>query len=566
MLGDVPISSPDTGNFDLSLIPLEALDGFEVFRGGSPAWLNDGAVGGVLRLLPRTYKQNEVGARATAGSFGSWRANLYGAAASEKVQLFATAGAAGARNDYPYFDDVTPIDPTDGEERLRKNADFLEGFGFSNMSIETSDASKLDVVFLGVGRDRGLPGPGASPALRARSKTTRLIGTASWVQEERGAHPYRLQVAANYDYGRNRFDNQNRELASRVAQLTNDQTHSVFGRAAASVLALPWFEVTTIASARYQAFDPENELTSGERPPASDRLSAAGTIETRFFGDLGQVGLELRPSIRFGWSRARIRQAGPGEPIPPPTSDFQPTYRLGAAISPLEWLSFRASVSSGFKLPSLLQIFGNRSTVTASPELVPERSLSVDGAVTARGHSGVLSGYASLGAFVSSIDNMIRLRTTSDFKIKYQNIASGRTRGVELEFRGGITQHFFLTGEVTWTDAIDETLDKQLPGQPRWVALFQPEVHSGTLSKTVSDIMGFLQISYVGQSYNDPANLVVLRARTELALGAGVDLFEGRLGMSFRVDDLLDVRGVDLLSYPLPGRRYSGRLSVRHSW
>ena len=63
MLGDVPLSSPDTGSFDLSLVPLEALDGFEVFRGGAPAWLNEGAVGGVLRLLPRTYKENEVGGR-----------------------------------------------------------------------------------------------------------------------------------------------------------------------------------------------------------------------------------------------------------------------------------------------------------------------------------------------------------------------------------------------------------------------------------------------------------------------------------------------------------------------
>jgi outer membrane receptor protein involved in Fe transport len=78
--------------------------------------------------------------------------------------------------------------------------------------------------------------------------------------------------------------------------------------------------------------------------------------------------------------------------------------------------------------------------------------------------------------------------------------------------------------------------------------------------------MGFFQVLYVGKSYNDPANLVEIRARTVLATGVGVDLFEGRLGLSFRVDDLLDVRGVDLLNFPLPGRRYTGRLSYRHAW
>ena len=78
--------------------------------------------------------------------------------------------------------------------------------------------------------------------------------------------------------------------------------------------------------------------------------------------------------------------------------------------------------------------------------------------------------------------------------------------------------------------------------------------------------MGFFRVLYVGQSYADPANLVVLTARTELGAGVGVDMFESRLGLSFRVDDLADVRGQDLLGFPLPGRRFTGRLSVRHTW
>jgi hypothetical protein len=82
----------------------------------------------------------------------------------------------------------------------------------------------------------------------------------------------------------------------------------------------------------------------------------------------------------------------------------------------------------------------------------------------------------------------------------------------------------------------------------------------------VSDIMAFFQVSYIGRSYADPANLVEIRARTVLATGCGVDLFEGSLGLSFRVDDLLDVRGDDLLGFPLPGRRYTGRLSYRYAW
>jgi outer membrane receptor protein involved in Fe transport len=190
----------------------------------------------------------------------------------------------------------------------------------------------------------------------------------------------------------------------------------------------------------------------------------------------------------------------------------------------------------------------------------------VDGAVTARGQTGVLSGYASVGAFAGWIDDMIRFRRTSQSQIKYENIASGRTRGVEVEIRSGLTRHFVLLGDATWTQAIDEATGNQLPGQPEWVAFAQPEAHSGELSKVVTDVMGFFRVLYVGKSFADPANLVPLEARTELAVGIGAELFESLLGLSFRVDDLLDVRGQDLLGFPLPGRRFTGRLSIRHTW
>ncbi|MBT8452527.1 MAG: TonB-dependent receptor [Deltaproteobacteria bacterium] len=566
MLGDVPISSPDTGSFDLSLVPLEAIEGFEVFRGGTPAWLNEGAIGGVLRLRPRVYEETEVGARLTGGSFGDWRANVFGAAASDKISFFGTAGGAGARNDYPYRDDnATLFDPSDDVERQRQNADFLEGFGFSNIRIETSESSHLNLVFLGLGRERGEPGLGATPALQARNKTTRLIGSASWLHEKDGKHPYRLQVMANYDYGRNRLSDALGELGRGGPRRTDDQTHTVFGRVAASVLAVPWLEVTTIGTARYQAYDPNNELSSA-RQPASDRLTAAGTLETRLFGDFGKLGLELRSSVRLAWTRIAIREVPLVGESPGESSKLLPTFRVAGAISPVEWLAFRGSISSGFKLPSLLQLFGNRTNVEGNPDLVQERSLAYDGAVTLRGNTKRVSGYASVGAFLTHLDDAIRFRRTSASTFKAENIGGARNRGVEVELRGGVTQHFLLQSEVTWTQAIDKANGNQLPVQPEWVAYVQPEVHSGTLSKRVSDIFGFFQLAYVGKAYEDPANLVEISARTVLAAGVGVLLFEGRLGLGFRVDDLIDVRGQDLVGYPLPGRRYSGRVSYRHAW
>ena len=93
-----------------------------------------------------------------------------------------------------------------------------------------------------------------------------------------------------------------------------------------------------------------------------------------------------------------------------------------------------------------------------------------------------------------------RLRLT----FKAENIGGARSRGVEVELRGGVTEHFILQSEATWTQAIDKATGNQLPVQPEWVAFAQPEAHSGTLSKWVSDIMAFFQVSYVGKTYDDP--------------------------------------------------------------
>ncbi|MEM8609200.1 MAG: TonB-dependent receptor [Myxococcota bacterium] len=567
LLGDVPISNPDTGAFDLSLIPPEALDELQVWRGGTPAWLNQGAIGGVLRLIPRQYETNEVGARVSAGSFASWRTNAYGAYAGDKVRFFGTAGAAGARNDFPYQDvGNTPLDPTDDGELRRENADFVEGLGYASLNADTSDKSTLDVTFLGLGRDRGEPGPASSPVLSADERTTRLIGSMSWLQQDDGEFPYRLQVLASYDYWQNRFSDPFGRVGTNAPKLTDDRNHSVFGRVAAAVDVQPWLELTTIASARYYLRAPFDELAP-EQDPDSDRLTFSGTVETNFHGKLGNVLFELRPSVLLTWTRSMLREIdNSGAELANESKQFLPTYRVGAAIAPLSWLSFRGSVSSGFRLPTVLELFGNQGVVQSNPSLVPERSLSYDAAITARGRTGILHGYASVGFFLSNLTDQIRFRRTSQFTIIFENIDSGRARGIEAEVRAGLTEHFLLFGELTWTQARDNTTGTQLPGQPELVAFARPEAHSGELSDVVSDLLAFVEVYYIGNFFPNPGGLAVIPGWTTVSVGLGALLFQSHLGLGFRADDLFDVRGEDLLGYPLPGRRFSGRVSVRHEW
>ena len=440
MLGDVPISSPDTGAFDLSMVPLEAVDGFEVFRGGTPAWLNDGAVGGVLRFQPRTYKETEVGVRATGGSFGSWRANLFGAASGEKVQFFGTAGGAGAQNDYPYLVDNGTL----SRPQRRRRASSARTQTSSRVSAIRNHASSRPAtraistwfswVWGGTAVSRV---QASSPALQARTKTSRLIGSASWLQEKDGAHPYRLQVAANYDYGRNRLTDALAELGNGGPRRTDDQTHAIFGRVAGTGA------VHALARGHGDRLRP----LSGVRPTRTSFL-VEPRPRVRPVVRGGHAGDPFFRGARQGRTRAASERSlgldpccdsersarWPNRRASRPT--FLPTYRVGGAISPLEWLAFRGSVSSGYKLPSLLQLFGNRTNVEGNPELVPgafgrlrrcrDRSRSLAGAQWVR-----------VGRRVS--DPPRRRDSVSQdltFTFKAENIGGARSRGVEVEFRG----------------------------------------------------------------------------------------------------------------------------------
>ena len=336
-----------------------------------------------------------------------------------------------------------------------------------------------------------------------------------------GEFPYRLQVMASYDYWRNRLSDPFGRIGTNLPKSTDDRNHSVFGRVASAVELRDWLELTTIASGRYYARKPFDELAL-RQDPDSERLTLSGTVETNFHGRVGNALFELRPSVLVSWTRASVRRFNDfGVEQSTDSNQVLPTFRVAGVVSPIDWLAVRGSVSSGFRLPTVLELFGNQGTIRGNPELIAESSVAYDAAVIAQGRAGVFSGYASVGFFLNNIDNQIRFRRTSQFTIIFENISSGRSLGVESEVRANITEHFALFGELTWTQTRDNTTGNQLPGQPQLVAFVRPEVHSGELSRAVSDLLAFFegdahrrQLCRAGEPHRDSgANSDVGRAR-----------------------------------------------------
>jgi len=70
-------------------------------------------------------------------------------------------------------------------------------------------------------------------------------------------------------------------------------------------------------------------------------------------------------------------------------------------------------------------------------------------------------------------------------------------------------------------------------------------------------------VTYVGQSAADPANTTLIPSRTVLGCGVALRLRARRAVLAFSASDLADVRGQDLLGFPLPGRTLQLTLTLR---
>ena len=554
MIGDLPVSGPDGGGLDLGILPLAAFGALEVYRGGAPAWLGEGAIGGVIRLVPHAAPDTHAGSTFTLGAFGTWEARAHSAVRLRDGSFFGAVGTDGSAGDFRFLDDGgTRFDNADDREVKRQNAETLGGHVLLHAQLRLGPGN-LDTFGLWIAREGGVPGPASSPALAASRSLTRYLGAVAYTIGDDAPGHVRLQLLAGAGYDRSRFWDRFAEIGT-GRQGTDDRAHRILGRVAASWR--PWRPValTLVTSARRDVFDPDDAYGTTVQQPSS-RETLAATSELVLRHRAGNIALELRPSVRIEWSGASLSgqlrsAAGATTTLRPEV--IAPTYRVGALIAPFHWLTVSASIASGTRLPSLLELFGNRSTLLSSLDLRPERSLSIDGGVVVRKRIGQVRIRAELRGFSLVVDDLVRYRRTAQFTAVAQNIDRGTMRGIEFGLSGQATRFFKLSGALTRLSTADE-LNRELPMRPPLQVFARVDARTAELAADCLEFSVFGSVEHVAANAVDPANLVVVGERTWVDIGAGVSLPAG-FSLSLSVRDLFDVRGQDLLGFPLPGRR-----------
>ncbi|MCG8554722.1 MAG: TonB-dependent receptor [Proteobacteria bacterium] len=558
LFGMAPLNTPDTGAFDLSTLPLSALGSVEIYRGGAPVWLGGGAIGGLVRFVPRPGSDRLARVDAGLGSFGLRQ--LLGTAAvagsgSTRPSLLWHVGVSGARNDYPYVDDgQTRFVTADDVELRQRNGQVAAGHGLVHAALGAL-GGRVELTLAGFGRASGIPGPLAAPTLRIRQQLLRTLGSLSYEREtldRLGQRESRFQLVVAAAHQTNRFTDRFAELGTSKTVASNDRWLHGYVRAAASLRLASFLEVTGIGSFAREGLDPHDALAFLAPPRPSRRNVEIVALETRWLGRVAGKRVELRPSMRLQWSQAAIEARTSFTHSRRQARVFAPTFRLGAVVELGPGMALASSAATGKRIPSVFELFGDRVFQEPNPSLVPERSRSLDAGLSVR--SRVLGLFASAEArvFATWLRDLIRFRRTAQFTVRPGNVAQARILGTELgaSAEGPV---FALVGSLTAMRSTN-SFGKELPFRPPLQLHLRPELR--LLAGKQPALAVFGELSHVSFVYLDDANRTHLDGRSFVDAGLRCGILRGRLVMSARVKNLFDARAMDMLSRPLPGRQF----------
>ena len=584
LVDGIPLARLAAVTQDLGRYTLDSFSEVELYRGAVPVELGGAGVGGALNLVTRLGRgENGERVRASAGvgSFGARHLRLrYGDRHGERLESATTLGYQAARGDYSFFsDNSTPLNQSDDEYRQRANNQFMQLDGASRIGLVDRSA----VGGARVGNTRlGRRGSAAKPTMHASMATLAVIGD--------GRFDARVGAATARQIGYVLVEHQLlRDRSGELGVGAQDRTYLTLSGGASTTWHAPigaaW--LTTGVEVRGDKFTDTDD--SGTNPAlGGDR--EGGAVLAAIDLALGET-IVVTPAIRFDAQRTAPAPiaVGPTANQPLPTRwDTVPSPRLTARALVTADVAVKTSAGSYVRLPTLVELFGNRGTIIGSPELRVERGPSADvGVVWAPAKAlGVVDRIlVEASAFGTRAHDRIVFVSSLGLVSRALNIADSQTYGAELVASARIARTLSLT--ANYTRLVTQQLtddpnfaDKALPRQPGHAVYARADVVRRAFGRRASV---WLDGSWQSETFLDEANFMRVPQRLLAGTGARVELAAG-LAASVSVENLADTRIqysplpspprpdltetptalADVAGFPLPGRTFYVGLDWSH--
>jgi len=516
LLDGVRINSPLGGGVDLSTIPLDYVEKFEIIRGGASALAGSDAIGGVVNIVTKKTDKPFTNLSLIYGSFDTLSLNLSRAQKLGNLSYFFSFTHAQSNGDFKFksVNDITlkRINNEFHSESFLGKVDY----DFNGWKLSFLNESFYD--------DKGVPGLGEFQESKSNQKDIRNL-TSLKVSKRGFLNP-------NLDFEMilfNRFDQldfKNPEPTLGIPIDTLSKTFS-FGANPKLTWYAPLDQIVTFASEIRGDVLRNEDFNNPERFTLSSYLSD----EIHLLREL----ILINPIIRFDLFKTSAEESST-------EGEFSP--KLGIIVSPLRRVSLKGNIGRSFRAPSFSELFfPEEGFIGGNPDLKPESSFDFDfGLVFSHPRIGFEVSY-----FRNKINDLILFVFVSAQRIEPRNVGEVTEQGIEtslvlrpfgfLELFAGYT---FLDGELEDTGA-------QLPGRPRNKFDLR-----GVLRHRFFSL--FWETHFVDEIPLSPfPNSATTDARTTHDVGGKVEWKRVFLTLEAKnVFNNLNVR--DALDFPLPGR------------
>ncbi len=567
LVDGVPLARLAQVTADLGRFTLASFGEVELYRGAVPIELGGAGVGGAVNLVTRLGR-GEHGERVHAsiggGSYGARHAQVHYGDDHGSVLSSTTIGYQGATGDYTFFtDNGTPLNRNDDTTLTRRNNHFDQIDAATR--VGAGDNERWAAGVRALWKKQGLPGSIAQPAEAADISTLDLIADGRGDLMIGGARARQLGYLLV----------ETQSLRDPMAELglgTQDRGYLTLAGGVSSTWKRMLGDNRGTAGVELR----------GERFTDANRDgSRADLVGTRAGGALA-VALDLNltpalvvtPAVRVDLSRTAPTPmtAGPDAFADQATRwDTVPSPRLTARAGIGDDLAFKTSAGWYVRLPTLLELFGDRGLIVGSPDLAPERGPTMDFGLVyapAEAHGPFDKLFVEAVAFGSRARDTIALISTAGFVARAENV--GATQSYGGEFVGSVRIAKIGSIALSYTRLVTEqhTIDpsfanKAVPRTPGHQLYARADKHFLGMDL-------WLDVAAQSTSFLDRANFARVPGRALYGLG-----LRSPLARSFALvatcENLLDTRVVelpadrpidvptpmalsDVAGFPLPGR------------
>lgn len=533
LLDGKPLNSPQTGQVDLSILPLHFVERIEIFRGGGSSKFGGSAMGGVINIVTKSGVNKPVTSlHSTMGSFNTRLLTLSRLQKSHRWSYALSFQGEESENDYPYF--------SGGAKKLRMNADRSAFDLFTKIGFELNPSSHLSLSSHYFNSDQGDPGSLILPTPRARRETKRNLYDIQYrtkIKENWG-----LKVLLYHQRFQERYENPDPPFLSRDVH-ENDGTGVKIEQ---DYLMRGGHRFNWDLNAIFETLE---STKVGERKRESGSLSLQGEIRPPL---LPRVA--LLPTLRMDLYSFGINQSASLEKVISPRFDL---------LLSIKGVSFYGGLGRSFRPPTFNELYWPKEPFAeGNPDLAPEKSIHFDGGGSYR---LVERAVIRVNLFMHRISNQILWQPDPSGRWSPHNIGLVENQGVETraDYRFQVAGFRFQTSfNYSYLSSKDRSGDpitegKQIIYRPHDMANLSASVEAYSFRIN-------LQERFVGERPVLPSNkkwlphyfLTDLHFSYKPSLGGVRGIF--KIG----IRNLLDKKYEIIRSYPQPGREWRFSLGV----